>query len=178
LPNAREVWSRVSARAGSLGSVLAAPLIRTALPDDAIAVARLMLELGYECDAARMRRRIERLLAMPDHGLWVAVDEDEIVACAHAKLELLLSSPPAVELAALVVSRDARRTGVGRALVRAVEHWSASRGIYRVIVRSQTHRTDARDFYLKLGYVASKEQTVFVREPREHRPAGPTTLVD
>jgi GNAT superfamily N-acetyltransferase len=158
--------------------VLPAPLIRTAIPDDAIVVARLMLELGYECDATRMRRRIERLLAAPDHGIWVAVDEDEIVACAHARLELSLASGPGVELAALVVSRDSRRSGVGRELVRAVEQWSASRGIYRVIVRSQTHRTDARDFYLKLGYIETKEQSVFVREPREHRPAGPTTLVD
>lgn len=156
----------------------AASIIRTALPDDADAVARLMLELGYECDPARMRRRIERLLAMADHGVWVAVDDDEVVACAHARLEVSLSSPPAVELAALVVSRDSRRSGVGRELVRAVEEWSASRGIYRVIVRSQTHRTDAREFYLKLGYVVNKEQSVFMREPREHRPAGPTTLVD
>ncbi len=137
-----------------------------------------MLELGYECDPARMRRRIERLIAAPDHGVWVALDEDEVVACAHAQIGMGLAGPPEVELAALVVTRENRRGGYGKALVRAVEHWGASRGIYRVVVRSQIHRTDARDFYLKLGYVETKQQNVYVREPREHRPAGPTTLVD
>lgn len=154
------------------------PLIRSASPEDATAIARLVLELGYECDPTRMRRRVERLLAASDHSVWVAVDEDEVVACAHARLELALTGPPSVELAALIVARDARRGGVGKALVRAVEHWASTRGIYRVLVRSQTHRTDAAEFYAKLGYTLTKEQSVFVREPREHRPAGPTTLVD
>jgi GNAT superfamily N-acetyltransferase len=158
--------------------VLASMPIRTAIPDDATVIARLLLELGYECDASRMRRRIERLLAASDHAVWVALDEDEVVACAHAQIGLGLVGPPEVELAALVVTREHRRGGYGRTLVRAVEHWAASRGIYRVIVRSQVHRTDARDFYLKLGYLETKQQSVFVREPREHRPAGPTTLVD
>lgn len=136
------------------------------------------MELGYECDGDRMRRRIERLNAASEHMVWVAIVDDEVVACAHAQLCLALTESPSVELEALVVSRTQRNTGVGRALVKAVEQWGASRGVYRVLVRTQTHRTDAREFFLRLGYAALKEQTVFVREPREHRPAGPTTLVD
>jgi len=155
-----------------------APTIRTAARDDAETVARLMFELGYECDVDRMRRRLERLDAAPEHMVWVAIEDGEVIACAHARLGLALTDAPAVELAALIVARSARKGGIGRALVQTVEQWAASRGVYRVVVRSQTHRAEARAFYLKLGYTASKEQTVFVREPREHRPAGPTTLVD
>jgi hypothetical protein len=63
-------------------------------------------------------------------------------------------------------------------LVRGVESWAAQRGSYRVLVRSQTHRESAFAFYRELGYVPTKIQHVLVREPRELRPSGPTTLAD
>jgi GNAT superfamily N-acetyltransferase len=153
--------------------------MRPATVRDVPALARLMLELGYETGAPELQRRVELLTAHSDHYLRVAVDEDDqVLGGVHASLQFELTVGAFVEIEALIVSRDSRRHGVGLELVRAVEGWAAQRGIYSVRVRSQIHRDGAAAFYRRLGYTAIKQQTVFVRETSELRPTGPVTLQD
>ncbi len=138
-----------------------------------------MLELGYETGAVELQRRLELLLAHGDHFLRVAVDaHDHVVGGIHAALQFELTAGAFVEIEALIVSNAARKTGIGRELVRAVEGWAAQRGVYSVRVRSQVHREGASAFYRQLGYTAVKQQTVFARETSELRPTGPVTLQD
>ena len=54
-------------------------------------------------------------------------------------------------LGRLAVTREARGTGVGAALVRAVEEAARARGLTAVDLHAQTH---ALGFYERLGYVA------------------------
>lgn len=146
---------------------------------DVPALGRLMLELGYETSAVELQRRMELLLAHSDHFLRVAVDEhDNVLGGVHASLQFELTVGAFVEIEALIVTRDARRSGVGVELVRGVEGWAAQRGIYSIRVRSQVHRDGAAAFYRRLGYTATKQQLVFVRETSELRPTGPVTLQD
>jgi GNAT superfamily N-acetyltransferase len=146
---------------------------------DVPALGRLMLELGYETTPVELQRRIELLLAHGDHYLRVAVDpDDNVLGGVHASLQFELTVGAFVEIEALIVTRDSRRTGVGVELVRGVEGWAAQRGIYSIRVRSQVHRDGAAAFYRRLGYTATKQQTVFVRDTSELRPTGPVTLQD
>jgi GNAT superfamily N-acetyltransferase len=153
--------------------------LRQATTADIPAISRLMLELGYETPAEELKRRLELLLVHGDHLLRVAVDErDEVIGAIHAALRFELTAGAFVEIEAMVVSSAARRTGVGRDLVRGVEAWAAGRNVFAVRVRTQTHREAAAAFYRSLGYTPVKQQTVFAREANELRPSGPVTLPD
>ncbi|MFO0633389.1 MAG: GNAT family N-acetyltransferase [Nannocystaceae bacterium] len=159
--------------------MLSEPVLRPPSRGDLPAMQRLLLELGYDVDPTQLGRRVELLAAHSDHFLRVAVDADgEVLGAVHAFLLFDLTAGAATEIAVLVVGSRTRRGGVGRALVHAVEGWSAQRGVFRVQVRSQIHREGAHAFYRELGYVPVKQQTVLVREPKELRPRGPTTIVD
>lgn len=57
-----------------------------------------------------------------------------------------------VELKRLYVHADARRGGIGRALVGRVESWARSRGGGAVVLWSDTRFTDAHRLYARLGY--------------------------
>jgi GNAT superfamily N-acetyltransferase len=159
--------------------VLSEPALRPATNRDLQTLSRLLLELGYEIADVDLGRRIDMVLAHSDHLLRLAVDADgDILGAVHAALHFDLTNGAYVEIEVLVVAASTRRSGVGRVLVRGVELWAAERGCYRVLVRSQLHREGAFAFYRELGYVPVKQQNVLVREPRELRPSGPTTLTD
>lgn len=52
----------------------------------------------------------------------------------------------------LVVSPEAERTGVGRALVEAAESWARARGLHRITLETGAANARARRFYKALGY--------------------------
>ncbi|MBC8072890.1 MAG: GNAT family N-acetyltransferase, partial [Deltaproteobacteria bacterium] len=109
--------------------------LRLATTADIPAISRLMLELGYETAAEELQRRLELLLVHGDHLLRVAVDEhDDVIGAIHAALRFELSAGAFVEIEAMVVASAARRTGIGRDLVRGAEAWAAQRGVFAVRV--------------------------------------------
>lgn len=59
-----------------------------------------------------------------------------------------LANGPVVWVEEVMVRDDARREGLGRALMQAAEHWAATVGAAYVSLASRR----AGDFYLRLGY--------------------------
>jgi ribosomal protein S18 acetylase RimI-like enzyme len=59
---------------------------------------------------------------------------------------------PSGRILALVTSNTARRRGIGRALIAAVEKDFARKGIRRVALNTRLTREDAHKFYELLGY--------------------------
>jgi len=136
--------------------------VRVATSADAEALALLSGQLGYPADAAAILRRMGGLI---DHGVvLVAVDpQGAICGFAHAEPRCLLIAEPFVELAALVVSENARGSGAGATLLAAVEAWTREHGIASVRVRSNVLRERAHRFYLREGYAEKKRQAVFLK---------------
>jgi GNAT superfamily N-acetyltransferase len=66
-----------------------------------------------------------------------------------------------VEIIGLVVSATCRRTGIGRALVAAVEEWAKGTAATTIIVRSNVQRSDSHSFYPAIGYEKSKTQHLY-----------------
>ena len=139
--------------------------VRTAVPADAETLARLSAQLGYPADTAVVARRL-REIAGPDVGVvLVAVSEDDaVLGFAQASPQHFLVVEPFVELAALVVDEGVRGSGIGVALLRAVEQWARARGFATVRVRSNVIRERAHRFYLREGYAEHKRQAVFSRQ--------------
>ena len=69
--------------------------------------------------------------------------------------EMLLLQPShhgAVQMNDLAVAKNARRSGVGRALVEAAASWARERGLRAVWASPSGHSKDTIDFYLSVGF--------------------------
>jgi GNAT superfamily N-acetyltransferase len=138
--------------------------IRAMTAADVGAVAALSDQLGYPVDAGRVAGRLDALATDPDTVVLVAEYADGGVAgWIHVAARRSIESEPYAEIAGLVVDRQRRRRGAGRALVAAVEAWARARGFATVRVRSNISRAESHPFYLGLGYRRLKTQHVYER---------------
>ncbi len=138
--------------------------IRPARDTDAAALAELSGELGYAASASEMAARLTRILPQGAHLVLLAEDDAGTpVGWIHAAEQEVLETGFRCTILGLVVGARARRGGVGRRLVAAVEAWAAGRGHRDVTVRSAVPRAESHPFYLGLGYERVKTQHVYRR---------------
>jgi GNAT superfamily N-acetyltransferase len=141
--------------------------IRSAVPADAAAVARLSGQLGYPVAPQALAARLQGLLASKEQAVYVAADgEAVVVGWIHGAEQVLVESGPRCEILGLVVDEAARRGGIGRQLVEAVERWALARGLPEVSVRSAVSRAESHPFYEQLGYNRVKSQHVYRKRLR------------
>ena len=99
------------------------------------------------------------LLARSDSLVVVAEAEDRIIGYLLAHVHpTFLANAPIVWVEEVMVDADARRRGVGGAVMRAAEQWAESRGA--AYVSLATRRAGA--FYAALGY---DESATFFKKP-------------
>jgi len=136
--------------------------IRAPQPADAEAIARLSAELGYPATRGDITARLAILGADPMQCLRVAESVDgTVVGWVHAAHQVVLESGPRCELLGLVTAAEARGTGIGRALVEAVEAWARGRALPLVSLRCNIVRGATHGFYEHLGYRLAKTQHAF-----------------
>jgi GNAT superfamily N-acetyltransferase len=105
------------------------------------------------------------LLASEDHFLAVAPGQGgPLLGWVAAELRVLLESGFKAEISGLVVTAQARRSGVGGKLVLAAEHWAAKRGLPAIVVRSNIARMESHAFYQAMSYVRRKTQHSYEKQ--------------
>lgn len=116
--------------------------IRPARATEADAIARLN---NHFADQHLMLRRTPEMIALTIDDYLVAVDDrGRIMACGCLKTY----SPSVAEVAAIAVSPDAQRFGLGRRIVTAVENLARKRSIPEVFAL-----TLEPQFFEALGYL-------------------------
>ena len=128
--------------------------IRDVNLDDAPAVATLLTELDYPTTTDQAVERIRAINAYEDGRSLVASDDDGNViglVAAHVMRAMMTHDAPSALITAMVVSSSARGSGVGRALIAAIEQWLHERGCERSTVGTANRRADAHAFYERLG---------------------------
>jgi GNAT superfamily N-acetyltransferase len=141
----------------------ATPMTRTARLSDAGEIARLTTQLGYELTASHAADRLSRILPRMDQQFWVAEIDSSVVGWVHAARFEFVESGAFVVIGGLVVDKDQRRQGIGRALMQRAEEWTRQQGWSVVRLWSSVIRTEAHQFYERLGYKRVKTQHSFVK---------------
>jgi predicted N-acetyltransferase YhbS len=128
--------------------------IRPAVPADAPVVSELLAQLGYPAPVSEIPQRLRALADFPSSAAFVATNRfGEVVGLITAHIfPSIHDSDPVAWLTTLVVLDDARGAGIGSALVRHVERWSAENGAKRLSVTSGIQRQTTHGFYEKRDY--------------------------
>lgn len=137
--------------------------IRPATLKDASSIARLTTELGYPSTADEIAQRLDVLLRAETRFIVVAEQSSGIVGWIAAERRLLLESGERAEIVGLIVAAEARRHGIGGALVQAAEDWAAGQRLNVMAVRSSIARVESHPFYERLGYIRSKTQHAYLK---------------
>jgi GNAT superfamily N-acetyltransferase len=126
--------------------------LRHADPSDAQIIAELLGELGYPASPTAVTRRLERLLASRAAAFMGESNGRAVGLCTIHLFDVIHEDTPLAMLSALIVTADARRTGVGRRMVGGAEEWARMAGAGRVVVATGLSRSGAHAFYEALGY--------------------------
>ena len=137
--------------------------IRVARASDAGEIARLTAHLGYDLTELDAADRLSRILARDDQQFLVADVGGGAVGWVHVVFAEYVDAEAFIVIGGLVVDRQHRRLGVGRALMNRAESWARERGCSMVRLASSATRHAAHQFYEDLGYTNIKTQYSFVK---------------
>jgi predicted N-acetyltransferase YhbS len=136
--------------------------VRPATEQDVSAIAALAMELGYPAATDAMRERVKAVSASPTDLLLVAGDATgTTIGWLQAHASQIIESGFRVEIVGLIVSKAARRGGIGRSLVLAAERWATGIGAAAIVVRSNIKREESHGFYSALDFRRIKTQHVY-----------------
>jgi GNAT superfamily N-acetyltransferase len=130
------------------GPVRLRPMTRGDVADGVL----LLVQLGYELGAEEVERRVDAVIAAPDHSLVVAEIAGRIVGLLHVFARPSVENPHEAVVQAIVVDRAHRRSGVGMALMAEAERWGRKHECRSVMLSSNVVRAPAHAFYAALGY--------------------------
>jgi predicted N-acetyltransferase YhbS len=146
------------------------PLIRSAVPDDAKAISRVIIRALRESNAQDYPPEViasvsanfspERVTQlMTERDVLIAVVADEVVGTASLQ---------GAAVRTVFVDPDRQGRGIGAALMGEIEHRARQRDLSQLIVPSSI---TAEGFYAKLGFSAVRdeyhgsERTIIMQKP-------------
>lgn len=111
------------------------------------------LEADFSFDPARQMRGLSLLLGRAGARLLAAEVEGRVVGMCS--VQLLISTAeggPAALVEDLVMEKQWRGRGIGRALLTAAAEWAGEHGAYRLQLLADQGNRPALDFYQRLGW--------------------------
>jgi GNAT superfamily N-acetyltransferase len=112
------------------------------------------IEDEFAFDRAVQAQGLAMLIGAADRGAVFCAEHEGRVA-GMATAQLLVSTArggPVATIEDVVVDAAARGTGLGRALLGAVEQWARARGCLRLQLLADRDNAPALDFYARLGF--------------------------
>jgi GNAT superfamily N-acetyltransferase len=129
--------------------------------EDSLEISNLCIELGYSSTELEIREKLKALENSESDSVLVAVDNNIVIGWIHTIKTTRLESSTFAEIVGLIVSKNYRNKGIGKALVAEAEKWSKENGCLKIRVRCRTERVDAHRFYERENYQVLKVQSTF-----------------
>ncbi len=129
--------------------------IRPARAEDASALSRLYLQLGYPKgnEPELLPERLAHIRALGDDLIVAEQDDGTVVGLAGLHLvHVMHYAKPLGYITSFVTDQSVRRQGVGRKLLEAATEWARAKGCYRLSLTSAEQRSDAHAFYPASGF--------------------------
>jgi ribosomal protein S18 acetylase RimI-like enzyme len=113
---------------------------------------------GEKSDAEAMARQLDRLSTRDSHILLAAEGDGRLLGSVMGVIceELYGDCRPFLVLENMIVDRNLRRAGIGRALMAELERRAKARGCTQVILVTEKDRQDACAFYESAGFAPDK----------------------
>lgn len=130
-------------------------IIRQATEADVPALALLMNELGYPTTETEMQTRYETFSSHADYTTWVAVYNNQVVGMIGLLRSFYFEKNGIyVRVGALVVNKEYRKMGLGKALLQKSIDWAIELGAQQVLLNSgnREERRNAHAFYQNQGF--------------------------
>lgn len=123
-------------------------------PEDAEGLCELIRnELGYtEVTKDEVRGSLEKMLASDDYFTIVVENDGEICGYVSAVREIALEIGEYYRVIGLAVKSEYQGQRLGTALLTLAESNAKVKGARLITLSSQFKRTEAHEFYEKLGY--------------------------
>lgn len=120
---------------------------------DLASIPDLAAELGYKVTIAEIKEVFWGLLNDEVNKIFVAETQDQtLTGWVHVSLYTTLITKKAAIILGMVVSKDYRRKGIGRILMKKAELWAQSKDCVEIRLYSNITRVEAHEFYNRLGY--------------------------
>jgi aminoglycoside 6'-N-acetyltransferase I len=144
-----------------------APRIRRLTPEDRLEHVRMGVALWPEADPNELADEFDGLLEHADQVVFVA-ERHAGGLCGMVEAGIRAFANPVDEQPCAFVEgwwvdADVRRTGVGRALIAAVEDWARARGFHELGSDALLENTVSHAAHLALGF-EERERTVAFRK--------------
>ena len=122
--------------------------------------------LGHNTTAALLEKRIGALSHNDNYRFLVYENDSghQVLGFIQAEKYNLLYGEDGWNIIALAVSPDARRQGIGRQLLSALEAQAVKEGYAFIRLNCNIIRTDAHAFYQQMGYTCDKTQKRFIKK--------------
>ena len=130
-------------------------IIRDMMVDDIPQLEKLYRQFwGEESSIETMNKQFEKLLKNESHIFLVAIENNKLIGSVMGVIcgELYGDCKPFLVLENMIVDKNYRNRGVGKALVSELEKIAANRNCSQVIFVTESNRVDAVKFYESAGY--------------------------
>ncbi|MGB9983870.1 MULTISPECIES: GNAT family N-acetyltransferase [unclassified Herbaspirillum] len=129
------------------------PHIRNACHEDAVEIAGLMQQLGYESTPEQVGRRLSALQGSSTDLVLVATSAEHLVGCVSLHVMPMFHADGFVgRITSMVVDAGCQGIGIGKVLMGAAEEWFMANGCVKVEVTSGDQREGAHRFYEAVGF--------------------------
>ncbi|MPX91509.1 GNAT family N-acetyltransferase [Salinivibrio sp. VYel1] len=141
--------------------------VRRASVEDLDAIFALNVQIGdmhhqhaphlFATPGPSGRAFLQKALQEADKYFWVAEHQNKVIGFLSARLESFEHIPhlvddPMCHVNTIVVDRDARGTGAGKALMAACTQWAKDNHATVIKLEVMTFNQDAQAFYHALGF--------------------------
>ena len=130
-------------------------IMREMIADDIPQLAQLYKQFWNEESCIEtMYEKFNQFLRNSSHILISAVENKQLIGSVMGVLcgELYGYCKPFMVLENMIVDKEYRNKGVGKALICELERKAADKNCTQIILVTETNRTDACEFYQSVGY--------------------------